>query len=98
MLSKKSLAIKVINVLTAVFLVFMFYNTIDKMIYSNDNENSLVKTEEISSHLVEKDKNGKTLTGNNLKNIKNPSFSLYFLAIFLGFACSSKEFMKIGIW
>jgi hypothetical protein len=97
MLSKREIAITLFKLITALFLVVMFYNTTVSMILSNEKElfaNEIMENRQDSSEEVKIDKK---YIGINVKNIKGPSFSLYFLAVFLGLAWNVKKVMKIGI-
>lgn len=97
MLSKREIAITLFKLVTALFLVVMFYNTTVSMVLSNEKELTSFREVENSQYSKEGVKKENKYIGINVENIKGPSISLYFLAVFLGLAWNVKKVIKIGI-
>lgn len=99
MLKKRENAIALFKCVTALFLVMMFYKATTNMILSKEKEST---QEEPCSDVIDATQEkviseSHKIIGINMKNIKGPSYSLYFLAIFLGLAWNVKKVIKIGI-
>jgi hypothetical protein len=97
MLQKKEIAITLFKCVTALFLIIMFYKTTTQMILSKEKENSPAEGQEKVTEVAVKENVNEKLIGIDVKNIKGPSYSLYFLAVFLGLAWNVKKVIKIGI-
>jgi len=70
------------------------------MIFSYEPEESMLEEKEkleISEIEASSSNTGSKYMGINIKNIQKPSYSLYFLAMFLGLAWNAKKVLKIGV-